>query len=242
MVDEPPYPLQDSGYNESVLWDNGRNEVCHFYFSWRWLIPVGDTVLAMLHFEQYKRMSKEKWTCLGVKLQFRSSITFALLFPSVFPLGSVVAPFKCIREKITFNVTQQRVAQQTWSKLKRNRVLPWDMFVFTVHPCRTVEKKMNIHSQLSACQFRLPQNKTKTQALHRGPWTFSLKPDYKLLQLPGLGGDNRRRRNHTHTHTHHTYQSTEMELDEFKVVIVTKSWADWKTTVKFARSSWTQKD
>lgn len=121
----------------------------------------------------YQVVHKSVWgemTCLGVKLQ-----VLFFNFLSLLPLGSVTASFTSIRKmhRTTFNVKQQFRGNEQVSELSKNRVLLWHMLsVNTIFPCRTVDV-MNIHSQLSACQFRLPQKKTKRQALHRGPWTFS---------------------------------------------------------------------
>lgn len=126
-------------------------------------------------------------------------------FPSLFPLGSVTAPFfKSIREihNIIFNVKQQLRGNKQGLYPSKNRFRLRDMLpVNTILPCRTVDI-MNIHSQLSARQFRLPKNKTQEASVaQRSLNILQLKPDYKLLQLPGLGGDNHRHVGNTQAHT-----------------------------------------
>lgn len=55
--------------------------------------------------------------------------------------------------------------QSTGVKRKQSFAVRYVIWLYNA----SMQDIINIHSQLSACQFRLQQNKTKRQALHRGP-------------------------------------------------------------------------
>lgn len=161
MVNEPPHPPLDRRYNESVLWDNGRNWVCHFYLSWTWLSLSWQLVTNAT----FQVVQKNKWDVmrLWVKLWFRYPITLSLIFRPYSHSAQSLHLFKSIREihNIIFNVKQQLRGNKRGLNPSKNRFRLRDMLpVNTILPCRTVDI-MNIHSQLSACQFRLPKNKTQ---------------------------------------------------------------------------------